>query len=75
MGAKSLIFLLLTVVGLIGLTFVTVPSLEYMFGLADGNTDTTWFQVLGTIFVLWISTGLFIILTLGGILLTLSTWE
>lgn len=60
---------------MIGLIFVTYPSLEYMFGLADGNTDTTWFQVIGTLFVLWVSTSIFIALTFGGIVLTLVTWD
>ncbi len=75
MGKTSLLFLLLTVVGLVGLFFVTAPSLNYMFGLADGNTDTNWFQVVGTIVIIWVSTGIFLLLTVGGVVLTFATWD
>ena len=74
-GYTSLVFLLLTVAGLAGLIFVTAPSLSFMFGLEDGDTDTSLIQVIGIIFVLWISTGIFVLLTIGGLLLTIGTWK
>lgn len=72
---KSLAFLILTVLGVLGLIFVTVPGIETMFGAASGDESIGIVQIIATIVILWISTGLFIAMTLGGIGLAIAGFK
>lgn len=75
MAKIGLVFLLLTVAGIAGISFVTIPSI---YNIGDTVADTvdgkaTGSQVGGAVIsgiVLWISTGFFIALIIFGIILT-----
>ena len=71
MNPAGLLFLFLVVGGIAGLVFVTAPSIGYMFGAAETPEDASLIGVIATAIVLWISTGFFVFLTLGGSLATI----
>lgn len=73
MNPAGLLFLLLTVAGIAGITFVTAPGLDFMFGAATGEEDANIVSVIAWIVILWISTSAFVLLTVGGIVLTIVT--
>lgn len=57
-----------TALGILGLLFVAVPGFEYMIGAATDTGDASVIGVIAWIFVLWITTGFFVSLTIGSIL-------
>jgi hypothetical protein len=67
----GLLFLLITVVGIAGLSLVTFPGIDYMLGAAlDEDSEASVVGVIAWIAILWISTGVFAAMTIGGIGLT-----
>ena len=68
----GLLFLLISVIGIAGLVYVTVPGLDYMFGAATNeDSGANLVGVIAWLIILWISTGVFVALTLGGFGLTI----
>lgn len=68
----GLLFLGLVVIGILGITFVTIPGLEYMFGAATDTGDASMIGVIAWIVILWLSTGFFVFgCLIGGSVLTL----
>ena len=76
MNPVGLVFLLITVAGIAGIIYVTIPSIYNIGGAVADSVDgkATGSQVGGALIsgiVLWLTTGFFIALIVIGVVLTL----
>ena len=76
MNPVGLVFLLITVAGIAGIVYVTIPSIYNIGGAVADSVDgeATGSQIGGALIsgiVLWLTTGFFIALIVIGVVLTL----
>lgn len=70
--------IILLAIGCAGIAFVTIPSVTNIVEVADSamtEEEVTTNQIVGGVisgFFLWFTTGVFISLTVGGVLLTFA---